>query len=192
MSTITEIEDACNCQGSWGAGIAEAFRDRYPAAYSIYRSHCLKYSRRKPQYKTVESTDPKGKPVKFLLPTGTALLIPPQEEDYKAQDDEKERQDGRKHWIICLFTSHGYGKRLSRPATILAYTEFAVADLREQLQGRGERSEREGEGNIEPPSELWSCRFNSGLFDVEWGRSRHVLEEAGLEVTVVRPPGEEL
>lgn len=38
--------------------------------------------------------------------------------------------------------------------------------------------------------ELWSCRFNSGLFAVPWERSRRVLEEAGLEVTVVRPHGE--
>lgn len=43
---------------------------------------------------------------------------------------------------------------------------------------------------ILPPCTLWSCRFNSGLFRVEWSRSRRVLEEAGVEVTVVRPPGE--
>lgn len=43
-----------------------------------------------------------------------------------------------------------------------------------------------------PLTELWSCRFNSGLFNVDWSRSRRVLEEAGLEVTVVRPPGEAL
>lgn len=163
---------------------------QYPAAYAVYRSNCLKYSRRKPQYKTVEPTNPKGKPVKSRLPTGTALLIPPQEKDYTAQDDDEEGQERKKHWIICLFTSRGYGKRVSRPATILAYTELAVADLKEQLEGLEERGE--GEGDFEPPRELWSCRFNSGLFDVEWCRSRRVLEEAGLEVTAVRPPGEEL
>jgi len=64
--------------------------------------------------------------------------------------------------------------------------------LKEQLQGLNKWSEGEVEGDVEPPSELWSCRFNSGLFDVEWSRSRRLLEEAGLEVTVVRPPGEEL
>lgn len=62
--------------------------------------------------------------------------------------------------------------------------------MKEQLGGLEERGEEEDD--IKPPGELLSCRFNSGLFDVEWSRSRRVLEEAGLEVTVVRPPGEEL
>ncbi|OCK84060.1 hypothetical protein K432DRAFT_274495, partial [Lepidopterella palustris CBS 459.81] len=50
---------ACNTQGSWGAGIAAAFKDRYPRAYQAYHSHCL------------------SKHVR----TGTALLIPPCETD---------------------------------------------------------------------------------------------------------------
>ena len=31
---------ACNCKGSWGAGIAAAFRTHYPLAYEKYKSHC--------------------------------------------------------------------------------------------------------------------------------------------------------
>ena len=31
---------ACNTRGSWGAGIALAFRDRYPEQYQRYRAHC--------------------------------------------------------------------------------------------------------------------------------------------------------
>ncbi|KDR82620.1 hypothetical protein GALMADRAFT_238031 [Galerina marginata CBS 339.88] len=31
---------ACNTQGSWGSGIALAFRERYPAQYERYRAHC--------------------------------------------------------------------------------------------------------------------------------------------------------
>lgn len=38
--------------------------------------------------------------------------------------------------------------------------------------------------------ELWSCRFNSGLFKVEWELSRKILEEFDLKVTVARPEGE--
>ncbi|KAK6362915.1 ADP-ribose 1''-phosphate phosphatase [Orbilia blumenaviensis] len=53
---------ACNCQGSWGAGIALKFRQTYPAAYSIYRDHCL------------SSPSP-------ALILGTTLLIPPQRTD---------------------------------------------------------------------------------------------------------------
>ncbi|KAG7444141.1 ADP-ribose 1''-phosphate phosphatase [Guyanagaster necrorhizus] len=31
---------ACNARGSWGAGIALAFRERYPDAYTVYQQHC--------------------------------------------------------------------------------------------------------------------------------------------------------
>ncbi|KAH7063010.1 hypothetical protein BKA62DRAFT_666531 [Auriculariales sp. MPI-PUGE-AT-0066] len=33
---------ACNTQGSWGGGIAVAFRQRFPLAYQKYNAHCLK------------------------------------------------------------------------------------------------------------------------------------------------------
>ncbi|TFK74743.1 hypothetical protein BDN72DRAFT_832811 [Pluteus cervinus] len=31
---------ACNTVGSWGAGIALAFRDRYPEQFEVYKAHC--------------------------------------------------------------------------------------------------------------------------------------------------------
>lgn len=52
---------ACNCKGSWGKGIAESFKRRYPAAFKVYQAHCKKT------------------PNKQLI--GTALLIPPQRND---------------------------------------------------------------------------------------------------------------
>ncbi|KAK6357440.1 ADP-ribose 1''-phosphate phosphatase [Orbilia javanica] len=55
---------ACNCQGSWGAGIAFAFKQRYPEAYAVYHSHCTSVSNR-------------------ASLVGTALLIPPQPNDAK-------------------------------------------------------------------------------------------------------------
>jgi ADP-ribose 1''-phosphate phosphatase len=36
----TLLIHACNCIGSWNAGIALAFQKTYPAAYSIYQAHC--------------------------------------------------------------------------------------------------------------------------------------------------------
>lgn len=54
----TLLIHACNTQGYWGAGIALAFRKRYPKAYKIYRSHCIN-----------TNNDP--------VPTGSALLIQP-------------------------------------------------------------------------------------------------------------------
>lgn len=34
---------ACNTQGSWGSGIALAFREKYPAQYEKYRAHCKEH-----------------------------------------------------------------------------------------------------------------------------------------------------
>lgn len=31
---------ACNCKGSWGAGIAKAFHTKFPKAFEVYRRHC--------------------------------------------------------------------------------------------------------------------------------------------------------
>jgi ADP-ribose 1''-phosphate phosphatase len=55
----TVIIHACNCAGSWGAGIALAFKQRYPKAFQVYKSHCLSET-----------------PASLV---GTALLIPPME-----------------------------------------------------------------------------------------------------------------
>lgn len=40
----TLLIHACNTMGSWGAGIAAAFRSRYPAAYARHREHCSAHS----------------------------------------------------------------------------------------------------------------------------------------------------
>ncbi|KAK3116223.1 ADP-ribose 1''-phosphate phosphatase [Teratosphaeriaceae sp. CCFEE 6253] len=53
----TLLIHACNAAGSWGAGIALAFKSHYPAAFATYSQHC--------QHTNVDT----------LL--GTALLIPP-------------------------------------------------------------------------------------------------------------------
>lgn len=34
---------ACNTVGSWGAGIAKAFKSRYPEAFEVYRDHCKEH-----------------------------------------------------------------------------------------------------------------------------------------------------
>ncbi|GES62242.1 phosphatase [Aspergillus terreus] len=202
QNKITEIEGdlfsapdgaglihACNCEGSWGGGIAKAFREKvwihpipvfellndsisqYPTAYKIYHEHCKKYQS-KPEYKDVPSESTTSRQVK--LPEGTALFIPPQDKDTK-----KGSKGPKGHWIICLFTSPGYGKKVSPPDVILQNTRLAVADMKRQVDELG--------ADI---GELWSCRFNSGLFKVEWELSRKILEEFDLKVTVVRPEGE--
>ncbi|KAF8967122.1 hypothetical protein BDZ97DRAFT_1917067 [Flammula alnicola] len=37
------LAHACNTQGSWGAGIALAFRNKYPAQFEQYRTHCKEH-----------------------------------------------------------------------------------------------------------------------------------------------------
>ncbi|KAK6509143.1 ADP-ribose 1''-phosphate phosphatase [Arthrobotrys musiformis] len=83
---------ACNCQGSWGAGIALTMKRFYPRAYVVYRNHC----------------DSNAADSAALL--GTALLIPPQPGDRNS------------HWITCLFTSQYYGRRVDAPDRILEHT----------------------------------------------------------------------
>lgn len=132
------------------------------------------------QYFTTETT------TRILqLPVGTALIIPPQEEDCQGGHGKK------RHWIVCLFTSRSFGRYVSPPSVILQNTALAVADMKRQVENLRSQSGNNGSADI-PLGELRSCRFNSGLFGVEWKLSREVLKEAGLEVTVVRPEGEPL
>ncbi|RAH60260.1 hypothetical protein BO85DRAFT_457130 [Aspergillus piperis CBS 112811] len=159
---------ACNCRGTWGKGIARVFRSNYPAAYEVYRSHCRQFSS-KPRYNTITTSDGTRK---ARLPEGTALIIPPQKRDY--ENDRRKR-----HWIICLFTSRGLGRMVSPEDIVLENTELAIADMKKQLDHIEDQ-----EGRL---LDLWSCRFNSGLFGVEWARSREILEKSGLDVTVVTP-----
>ncbi|KAF2143851.1 uncharacterized protein K452DRAFT_285889 [Aplosporella prunicola CBS 121167] len=128
---------ACNCIGSWGAGIALAFKQKYPKAFSFYRGFCAQ-GRAKP---------------------GTALLISP-------------RDGQRDHYIGCLFTSVGHGKRADAPAVILRQTKPAMEDLLRRIA----RNRRESGF----PAEVRMCRINSGLFNVPWEDSKGVL--AGIEV----------
>jgi hypothetical protein len=61
-----------------------------------------------------------------------------------------------------------------------------LQDHEEGLGGNGTHDTVEiSENPIGKPGELWSCKFNSGLFGVDWKLSRKVLEDASLNVTVV-------
>ncbi|ODH29719.1 hypothetical protein ACO22_03689 [Paracoccidioides brasiliensis] len=242
MTPITEIQGdlfdapegvslihACNCQGSWGRGVAQGFREKYPAAYRIFRAHCQQYLAN-PQVQTrpIPGTGPNAdrqQPRTVKLPEGTALVIPPQPADYqprpqpqshlqshfqlgpssvsRGRGGKRGRRRGRpnssrgprppptgkKHWIICLFTSWHYGpQNRSPPDVILANTALAVADLKRQLAASSTTvAEMTGEGQ---PGQLWGCRFNAGLFGVPWERTKRMLEKAGLRMTIVSPPGQ--
>ncbi|EON60941.1 hypothetical protein W97_00151 [Coniosporium apollinis CBS 100218] len=106
------IIHACNCLGHWGAGIAAAFRERYPAALKSHEAHCDRF---------VNKRD--------LL--GTAQLIPPAESNTKR----------RRHFVGCLFTSCQYGRKKDSPAAILKHTGPAMIDLLSQVAETQKSSE---------------------------------------------------
>jgi ADP-ribose 1''-phosphate phosphatase len=39
----TILVHACNTLGSWGAGIALSFKERYPAQFAVYKAHCKEH-----------------------------------------------------------------------------------------------------------------------------------------------------
>ncbi|KAH8692240.1 putative phosphatase [Talaromyces proteolyticus] len=172
---------ACNCLGSWGGGIAKAFQAKYPAAYEIYKEHCRDLRQSSRSQTLIHPDTGEEQDVRF--PLGTALIIPPQKEDYESDTPAK------KHWIVCLFTSYAYGRSVSPPHIVLANSVHALRDMKRQLE------EIHRQGKAEWDGKLHTCRFNSGLFRVRWEDSKAVLEkeldetEGVQEIVVVRPRG---
>ncbi|KAJ5970209.1 uncharacterized protein N7479_000127 [Penicillium vulpinum] len=168
---------ACNCKGAWGAGIARAFRERYPAAYEIYRQHCLMYQEQPVTNTITDLRDEDPQPTLVVhRPLGTALIIPPQQSDFSLHR--------RRHWIICLFTSVHYGSRRDSEDMIVNSTFAALQHLSGQLHGLSLQTSDTGN---ERPHSLYSSRFCTGLFNVPWDRIRKLIETVGLHITVYHP-----
>jgi ADP-ribose 1''-phosphate phosphatase len=76
---------------------------------------------------------------------------------------------------------------MDKPDLILESTRRSLIDLREQLSKLADENKKE-------VGELWSCKFNSGLFAVEWADTRRVLEAElrglGNIVQVISPAAE--
>jgi ADP-ribose 1''-phosphate phosphatase len=68
--------------------------------------------------------------------------------------------------MICLITSHAYGRYVDSPKLILEATDKAIQDLLLKLKVE------EGQ-----PIEIHSNKFNSGLFRVPWEESEKVIEK---------------
>lgn len=108
-STISILAHACNCHGSWGAGIAAVFYKKFPSAYKIYADHCKNHSHDRSK----------------LL--GTTLLIP------ASPDDPGSKNVHNPVYIACLFTSDFYGAKKLSPPDIVDNTDMAMQDLIDQL-----------------------------------------------------------
>jgi ADP-ribose 1''-phosphate phosphatase len=95
---------ACNTQGHWGAGIAKAFKQKYPKAYTAHNKFCAnEHSKTQP------------------VPTGSAQLLAPVD-------------SGSQHWIGCLFTSGKYGKAKDKPDAIVKSTTASMNMLLELVR----------------------------------------------------------
>jgi len=158
---------ATNAQGTWGAGIAAAFKKNYPAAFKLYASHCAAWS------------------TSSLL--GTTFLIPPQEKSSSKAEREA------KHWIGCLFTSEKKGKGKGSKESILEATGEAVQDLVRRVKdvnedvaaGTSSSSSATTTGGSKGGSRpaiasIRMCKINSGLFGVPWEATSAVVE--GIEI----------
>lgn len=150
----TVLCHATNAQGTWGAGIAAAFKRNYPAAFKLYASRCAAW----------DSSS--------LL--GTAFLIPPQKKSATKVEREAE------HWIGCLFTSEKKGKGKGSKESILAATGEAIEDLVRQVRAVNEAAtEAENKSKAIPQdriAEVRMCKINSGLFGVPWEATSEVIE----------------
>lgn len=147
----TLLLHACNCEGSWGGGIAKAFKSHYPAAFEKYNAHC------------------KSRGAELL---GSCFLIPPQLDS----SDEGERD--KAHWIGCLFTSVGKGKKKGSVESILEATGAAMRDLLRQVR----HVDREApEYKSVGLGEMKMCKINSGLFGVPWERTKAVIEQIEID-----------
>jgi ADP-ribose 1''-phosphate phosphatase len=154
----TVLCHATNAQGTWGAGIAAAFKKRYPAAFKMYASHCAKW------------------PTSSLL--GTTFLIPPQDKSFSKAERESQ------HWIGCLFTSEKKGKGKGSKESILEATGDAVRDLVKRVKDVNEDAAAadgpKAGGSRAAIASVRMCKINSGLFGVPWGATNAVVE--GIEV----------
>ncbi|KAL8927616.1 MAG: hypothetical protein Q9172_001326 [Xanthocarpia lactea] len=100
-----------------------------PSAFHLQKAHCNNPSPPSTSHATHQRS---------LV--GTCLLIPPfptiETSTGKISPTLSKptpQQEAKRFWIACLFTSAGYGKKVDTPASILAATETAVADLARQI-----------------------------------------------------------
>jgi ADP-ribose 1''-phosphate phosphatase len=67
--------------------------------------------------------------------------------------------------MICLITSHSYGRFVDPPPLILESTQKAIEDLVSQLKIESGKA-----------IDIHSNKFNSGLFRVPWAETEKVIE----------------
>ncbi|KAK7964055.1 ADP-ribose 1''-phosphate phosphatase [Apiospora saccharicola] len=162
ISPDSIVVHACNCLGSWVVGLPAALMELYPGAYKVYQAYCA------------ANNNHNNKPNE-LLPgrasslIGSVLVIPPTAVDLAAVT-------AAPVFIVCLFASHGYGRRtrnnpgLDGTAMVKEASDTCLRQLPGILQGlKG----RDGGAMV-----VYSNKMLSGRFEVNWDW----VEEQILEV----------
>lgn len=144
---INILVHACNCKGSWGAGVAAKFRQEYPQCYKVHQQYCNQFSHESSQ----------------LLGTSQIMDSVPSEPGHKSSGPSL---------IVCLFTSDFFGNRKLDPADIVNYTKLSLYDLQTKLNQYHNYSQldtKDGKIVLNMP------KINAGLFGVPWPHTEAVL-----------------
>lgn len=200
-STSAQLPVSCWLSFSWPTSISStltSFADfasscaQYPTAYKIHNGYC-KSTPNQALVGTCQLIPPQQQDYE----EGGSSTLSLRSERRKVEEPDRgslgqQVPCRKRHWIACLFTSIGYGKPtkkhpgMDKPDVILENTRNSLIDLKEQiLKLENEENEEDGQvsskgrtsGGEDKPGELWCCKFNSGLFAVEWTDTREVLEE---------------
>jgi ADP-ribose 1''-phosphate phosphatase len=180
----TLIIHACNCDGSWGAGIAAAFKSKYPKAFEVHKDHCDEYG-----IELIESAQLIPPIDAFEAPDSVPDETPDDALQFNIPSSKGLKAKPAKHFVGCLFTSRHYGRRRDSPGRILAATAPAMVDLLRKVNAWNAEAEPG-----EKIGEVRMCKINSGLFAVPWAKTRGVLEDIDVSrssvksVRVISPP----
>lgn len=163
---------ACNAVGSWGAGIALAFKERFPAQFRVYRDWCLSHqvpsnSMAGPRNREGDTgyggrgryQGARGRGRGNSISRGNATMRTSGENQpieprsligtcLLIQPPHSPSSDNDiSIYIACLFTSQAYGRKKDTPEEILAATREALGDLKMQLGL--------GANNLDPETTSW-------------------------------------
>lgn len=116
--TKNVLVHACNCKGSWGAGIAAVFRRKFPECYKTHQKYCEKF-----------------KDSSQLLGTCQVIESVPSEPGHNLSGPTL---------VVCLFTSDFFGGEKLPPDEIVHYTKKSLEALAGELgefQGQLDRND---------------------------------------------------
>ncbi|CUM68323.1 uncharacterized protein PRCAT00006045001 [Priceomyces carsonii] len=147
---VSILAHACNCRGSWGAGVAAIFQRKFPSTYEKHYKYCKEHS-----------SNPAG-----LL--GTTQLIP------SSPSDAGNKNGENNVYVACLFTSDFAGAKKLGPQDIVRHTDAAMRDLIHQISAF-EANNVEFERNDAGQIIVNMPKINAGLFAVPWSESEKVL-----------------